>query len=50
MKGNEQASKDFLIYQPPEVEVMEVRVEQGFAGSEAGGKTSGWEPVDGRWE
>jgi len=51
MKENEPTlCKDFLVYQPPKIEVEEVCVEQGFAGSEAGGKTSDWNPVDGRWE
>lgn len=37
-------------YEPPEVEIMEVRVEQGFAGSDTGGSAPDWEPEHGQWQ
>jgi len=46
----EQEPKTTFPYEPPEVEVMEVCVEQGFAGSDTGGDTSDWNPVPGHWQ
>lgn len=40
----------FMVYEAPQVELVEVQVEQGFAASdEATGSTSRWEQEQGIW-
>lgn len=40
----------FMAYETPQVELVEVQVEQGFAASdEATGSTSRWEQQQGIW-
>ena len=44
-------SEDFLVYQPPEVEVTVVRVEFGFAlSTPPNGNAPDWNPSEGEWE
>lgn len=45
-----QEKEENHLYVPPEVTILEVQVEQGFAASPAGGNTSPWEPDDGQWQ
>lgn len=45
-----QESETTFPYEPPEVEMTEVRVEQGFAGSDTGGSTPEWTPDHGQWQ
>lgn len=45
-----QEKEENHLYVPPEVTILEVQVEQGFAASPAGGNTSQWEPDDGQWQ
>lgn len=41
--------KDFMTYEPPQVELIEVQVEQGFALSEQGHTTGFRESGDTPW-
>ncbi len=45
-----QESKTVFSYDPPKVEVTEVYVEQGFAGSDTGGSTPDWSHGQGQWQ
>lgn len=45
-----QEPKMTFSYEPPEIEAVEVHVEQGFAGSDTGGNTSDWDPIPGKWQ
>lgn len=45
-----QVSETTFLYEPPEVEITEVCVEQGFAGSDTGGTISDWEHESGQWQ
>ncbi len=41
--------KESAIYHPPQVEVFEVQVEQGFAASNTSGNTPYWNENGGSW-
>ena len=46
----EMKEQKFMVYEAPQVELVEVQVEQGFAASdEATGSTSSWGQDQGRW-
>ena len=39
----------FMAYETPQVELIEVQVEQGFATSDLGGTVNPWGETDGNW-
>ena len=39
----------FMVYEAPQVELVEVEVEQGFAGSETKGYLNQWNIDNGSW-
>ena len=41
--------QNFMVYETPQVELIEVQVEQGFAASGGEGRTTGFGESDGAW-
>ena len=41
--------QNFMTYETPQVELIEVEVEQGFAASETSGNAPGWTNKNGSW-
>ena len=41
--------QNFMTYETPQVELIEVQVEQGFAASETSGNAPGWTNKNGSW-
>ena len=41
--------QNFMVYETPQVELIEVEVEQGFAASGGEGRTTGFGESEGAW-
>ena len=41
--------QNFMVYETPQVELIEVFVEQGFAASETKGNLNQWQQGNGSW-